>query len=78
MKTIWNLFLHNHLFRIIILAFLFILSSILIGVFNGANVLSVFYWIQLLTAIGLGIYVLVLIIHAWIINPLKNKKKKIK
>jgi hypothetical protein len=47
-------------------------------VFNGANVLSVFYWIQLLTAIGLGIYVLVLIIHAWIINPLKNKKKKIK
>ncbi len=74
MKKIWNLFLHNHLFKVLMFAFMALLGSVLIGVFD---IDTLFTFILQMTGIaGLGIYALVLIIFAWIINPIRSRREK--
>lgn len=74
MKKLWNLILHNHLFKIVLFALFTLIGSILIDFFEFDTLFS--HIIQWIGIIGLAIYVVVLIIYAFIINPIRNRRKK--
>lgn len=67
----------THLGRILSLIIIVVITQIIIDRVSNDIIFDIAYYITMISSISLFIYLLIIIIYAWIINPIKNNNKKI-